>query len=68
MNSIISPINIKGTIIITADNTLYNTILNDFIGKLFNMLIELLSRDIIELVIEVINDAKPIKANIITGI
>ena len=67
INSIISPINIQGIITTKADITLYIIISNGFIGILFNILIALPSRDIIELVIEVIRAVNTNKPKLITG-
>ena len=52
--NITSPININGSIINTAVYTLDSTIVNGFTGRLFKILIDFPSNEIIELVIEVI--------------
>ena len=62
-----SPISIHGSIITKAANTLYMIISIGLIGKLFNILIDLDSKDIIELVIDVINDVNVIIPNVTIG-
>ena len=65
---IVFPIKMQGTIINIDVNTFDFIIVYGFIGRLFNILNDLPSSDIIELVIEVIKLAKHIKPNNITGI
>ena len=61
-----SPINIQGIIIKTAARTLELIIVYGFTGKLFNMLKDFPSNEIIELVIEDISDEKQTNPNKIT--
>ena len=68
INIIISPTTKTGTIIITAVNTLEIIILNEDTGKLFSILNDFPSNEIIELVIEDISDEKQTNPNKITGI
>ena len=68
INIIISPTTKTGTIIITAVKTLEIIILNEDTGKLFSILNDFPSNEIIELVIEDISDEKQTNPNKITGI
>ena len=68
INTIISPINMNGIIIITAVITLESRIVNGFTGKLFKILKDFPSNDIMELVIDDINDVKHTNPNSITAI
>ena len=65
---IISPISINGIIIIIAVSTLDCIIVYGFKGKVFNTSKLFPSNEIIELVIEVINDAATINTNRASGI
>ena len=66
--TIISPIIIKGIIINIAAKIFDCIILDGFIGKLFNILNDLPSNEIIELVIDVIKLQQLINANNTIGI
>ena len=68
INIIMSPINMNGNINNIAAFTFDFIISYGFTGKLFNILNVFPSRDIIELVIEVIKLVKHMKANSMTGI
>ena len=65
---ITSPTNINGNMIAIDVITIYKTILNVTTGRLFKILNDLLSKDIIELVIEVIKVVKHKKPNINNGV
>ncbi len=67
INIIMSPINMNGNINDRAAFTFDFMISYGFIGKLFNMLNDFPSRDVIELVIYVIKLVKQMNPNIMTG-
>ena len=67
INIIMSPTNINGTINKTAVNTLEYIIFCGLTGKLFSILNDFPSSDIMELVIDVIKLQKIIKLNTTTG-
>ena len=68
INISISPIKMHGIIISTAVNTLVFTIVVGFTGRLFKILNDLPSNDIIELVIDVIKLVKQMNPNNSVGI
>ena len=68
INIKISPIKMHGIIISTAVNTLVFTIVVGFTGRLFKILNDLPSNDIIELVIDVIKLVKQMNPNNSVGI
>ena len=68
ININISPIRIHGIIIKTAVNTLVFTIVVAFTGRLFKILNDFPSNDIIELVIDVIKLVKQMNPNNSVGI
>ena len=68
INIIISPIKIQGIIIMVAAATLYKIISIGFSGRLFKILKDLFSKEIILLVMDVINEVKQTNPNSISGI